>query len=45
LRAKGLDPLLVCGGALAQDLLAAGADAVHVAEEVHDVLRAGEQGT
>ena len=39
----GLDPLLVLGGALAQDFFAQRADAVHIAEEVHDVLRAGEQ--
>ena len=41
---EGLDPLVVFGGALAQDLLGDRADAMHVAEEVHDVLRAGEQG-
>ena len=40
---EGLDPLLVCGGALAQDFLAEDADPMHIAEEVHDVFRAGEQ--
>ena len=40
---ESLDPLVVLGGALAQDLLGNGADAVHVAEEVHDVFRAREQ--
>ena len=41
---ESLDPLVVLGGALTQHLLCDGANAVHVAEEVHDVLRAGEQG-
>ncbi len=43
LAGKGLDPLAVLDGALAQDLLGDGTDAMHVAEEVHDVLRASEQ--
>ena len=33
-----LDPLVVLGSALVQDLLADDADAVHVAEEMHNVL-------
>ena len=36
---EALDPLAVLGGALAQDVLGDGADAMHIAEEVHDVLR------
>ena len=40
---KGLHPPVVIGGALAQDFLADGADAMHLAEEVHDVFRAREQ--
>ena len=41
---ESLDPLVVLGSALAQYLLGDGADAVHVAEEMHDVFRAREQG-
>ena len=40
---EGIDPLVVLGGALAQDVLGDGADTMYVPEEVHDVLRAGEQ--
>src|ERR1700751_972349 len=40
---ESLDPLVVLGRALAPDLLVNGADAVYVAEEVHDVFRAREQ--
>jgi len=40
---KGLHPLVVIGGALAQDFLADGADPVHLAEEVHNVFQAREQ--
>src|SRR5712691_6081624 len=40
---KRLHPLVVLGGALTQELLGDGWSAVDVAEEVHDVLRPGEQ--
>jgi len=40
---EGLNPLVVLDGALAQDILGDGADTVHVTEEVHNVLRPGEQ--
>ncbi len=40
---KGRDPVMVLVGTLPQHFLGDGADAVHVAEEVHDVLRAREQ--
>ena len=38
-----LDPLVVLGSALTQDLFGDDADAVHVAEEVHNVLGTREQ--
>jgi hypothetical protein len=37
---KGLDPILVVGGPLAQDLFADDRDTDHSAEEVHDLLGA-----
>jgi hypothetical protein len=37
------DPRLVLGRPLDQHLFRDGRDAVHVAEEVHDVLRPGQQ--
>jgi len=41
---KGFDPAVVVVGSLPQDFFADGIDLVDVAEEVDDVLRAGEQG-
>jgi hypothetical protein len=40
---EGLDPLIVLVSPLLQDLLGNGSDAVHVTEEVHDVLRSRQQ--
>jgi hypothetical protein len=40
---ESLDPLMVLDGTLAQDLFGNGTDAVHIAKEMHDVLRAREQ--
>ena len=37
------DPLLVLGGPLREDLFRNGRDAMHVAEEVNDVLRPGQE--
>ena len=41
---KRLHPAVVILGALTQDFFADGLDVVNVAEEMDDVLRAGEQG-
>src|SRR6266478_9002416 len=40
---EGLDPVVVLNGPLPQDFLGDGASAVHAAEEVHDVLRTGQE--
>jgi hypothetical protein len=40
---KGLHPRIVFGGPLAQDLLGDRRNSVHVAKEVDDVFRAGQQ--
>src|SRR5438445_1218911 len=42
--ARSLPPIPVFQGALGQDLRGNGILAMHVAEEMHDVLRPGQQG-
>jgi hypothetical protein len=40
---EGFDPLIVLGGALAQDLLGDGLNPMHVAEEMYDVFGPRQQ--